>query len=169
MVSAGASSTVSRPRFGTRSPRECTLEWLPEVTPLKVTAKAEYACLALIDLARRQSAETPVHIWEIADAQRIPQSTLTQVMIKLKGAGLVQSARGSAGGYWLARPPEEITLGEVLMVIDGKEDLRRELAGASARVLATVWNRIRTFESQVLAETSIAQLAGRISSSHWVN
>jgi Rrf2 family protein len=135
---------------------------------LKVTAKAEYACLALIDLARRQTATTPVHIWEIARAQCIPASTLTQVMIKLKAAGLVQSARGSGGGYWLARPPEDITLGEVLAVIDGREDAKRELTGTSARVLAAVWNHIRSFEIQVLAETSIAQLAGRISASSLV-
>ena len=80
----------------------------------------------------------------------------------------MRSARGSGNGYWLARPPEDITLGEVLMVIDGKEDAKRELAGTSARVLAAVWNHIRSFESQVLAETSIAELAGRISSSNWV-
>ena len=136
--------------------------------PLKVTAKAEYACLALIDLARRQSLGTPVHIWEIAEAQSIPQSTLTQVMIKLKGAGLVRSSRGSGGGYWLALPPEEIKLGQVLTVIDGEEEVKREPAGASAWVLAAVWEKIRLFESQVLAQTSIAQLADRTLSSNWI-
>jgi Rrf2 family protein len=135
---------------------------------LKVSAKAEYACLALIDLAQRQFEDRPVHLWEIAQAQRIPQSTLTQIMLKLKSAGLVRSSRGSEGGYWLAQPPDEIKLGQILKVIDGENGVPRKLHGASASVLATVWDQIREFESQVLAKTSIAQLAGRVPPFNWV-
>jgi Rrf2 family cysteine metabolism transcriptional repressor len=135
---------------------------------LKVSAKAEYACLALIALAQRQSEDRAVHLWEIAQAQSIPQSTLTQVMLKLKGAGLVRSSRGADGGYWLARPPEEIRLGQILKAIDGENGAQRMLSGASAEVLAAVWDHIREFESQVLAQTSIAHLAGRVPSFNWV-
>ncbi len=53
-------------------------------------------------------------------------------------------------------------------MIDGAEDVKRQLGGASAQVLTAVWDQIRTFESQVLAKTSIAQLAGQVSSSNWV-
>jgi Rrf2 family transcriptional regulator, cysteine metabolism repressor len=135
---------------------------------LKVSAKAEYACLALIDLAQRQSEDKPVHLGKIALAQRIPQSTLTQIMLKLKSAGLVRSARGARGGYWLAQPPEEIKLGQILRVIDGENGVQRELQGASAQVLASVWDQIRELERQVLAQTSIAQLAGHDPLSNWV-
>jgi Rrf2 family protein len=135
---------------------------------LKVSAKAEYACLALIDLAQRQSEDRPVHLREIAQAQRIPQSTLTQIMLKLKGAGLVRSSRGSEGGYWLAQSPDEIKLGQILRVIDGENGVQRKLHGTSAQVLASVWDQIREFESHVLAKTSIAQLADRVPSFNWV-
>ena len=130
---------------------------------MKVSAKAEYACLALISLARRKAQERPVHVSEIAEANQIPHSTLSQVMLKLKWAGMVRSARGAEGGYWLARPPEEIRLGQVLQVIDGPNGVARELAGDSARILESVWQQIREFESEVLARTSIAELAGQVS------
>jgi Rrf2 family transcriptional regulator, cysteine metabolism repressor len=135
---------------------------------VRVTAKAEYACLALISLAQLQSKERPVHVKEIAQAQGISLSTLTQVLLKLKGAGLVRSIRGSAGGYCLARPPEEIPLGEVLRAIDGQNGVPRNLPGKSARVLAAVWAQIRDSERSVLDETSIAQLAEESSSFDWV-
>jgi Rrf2 family transcriptional regulator, cysteine metabolism repressor len=135
---------------------------------VRITAKAEYACMAMISLARLQSENRPVHIKEIADEQSIPLSTLTQVLLKLKGAGLVRSTRGSAGGYSLTRAPEEIKLGEVLTAIDGKNGVARELPGASAQVLASVWHEILERERDVLATTSIAQLAGRSVSIDWV-
>jgi len=135
---------------------------------LRVSAKAEYACLALIDLAQRKSEDMPVNLGEIALAQRIPQSTLTQIMLKLKSAGLVRSARGARGGYWLAQPPEEIKLGQILSVIDGENGVQRALHGASGQVLASVWDQIRALERQVLAQTSIAQLAGQVPFANWV-
>jgi Rrf2 family protein len=123
--------------------------------------------LALIALAERRSQEKPVHLWEIAQAQRIPQSTLTQVMLKLKAAGLVRSVRGADGGYTLARLPEQIKLSQVLHVIDGENGKQRQLHGASAANLDSVWHQIREFERQVLAHTSIAQLAGDAQSFNW--
>jgi len=124
--------------------------------------------MAMISLARLHSENRPVHIKEIAEEQSIPVSTLTQVLLKLKGAGLVRSTRGSAGGYRLARPPEEIKLREVLTAIDGHNGVARELSGASARVLASVWHQIREQEREVLTGTSIAQLAGQSRSLDWV-
>jgi Rrf2 family protein len=135
---------------------------------VRVTAKAEYACLALIALTQRQHEKRPVHVSEIAQGQGIPVSTLTQVLLKLKGAGLVRSTRGSAGGYLLARPPEEIPLGEVLRAIDGDNGVSRQLPGPSARVLASVWDQIQESERRVLEETSIAALAEQVPSVDWV-
>jgi Rrf2 family protein len=124
--------------------------------------------MAMISLARLQPENRPVHIREIAQEQSIPLSTLTQVLLKLKGAGLVRSTRGSAGGYYLARSPEQIQLGEVLTAIDGHNGDLRELSGPSARVLASVWHRIREREHEVLATTSIAELAGQSVSMDWI-
>jgi Rrf2 family transcriptional regulator, cysteine metabolism repressor len=135
---------------------------------VRITAKAEYACLALIALARRDREKRPIHIREIAHEEGIPESTLTQILVKLKRAGLVRSTRGSTGGYSLAHPPEEITLGRILLTIDGDNGATRELQGSSARVLASVWAEIRATERKLLEQTSIAQLAGRSPTYNWV-
>src|SRR5271166_6479281 len=135
---------------------------------VRISAKAEYACLAVIALAQRRLENRPVPIREIAEAQRIPETFLTQILLKLKGAGLVLSTRGSAGGYRLARSPEEISLQDVLTVVDGCDLNARETQGPAAPLLAKVWEQIRAFETHVLTKTSIAQLAERSSAHDWV-
>jgi len=135
---------------------------------VRVSAKAEYACLAVIALAQRRLENRPVPIREIAEAQGIPETFLTQILLKLKGAGLVVSTRGSAGGYRLARSPEEISLQDVLEVVDGCDLNAREPQGPAAPLLAQVWDQIRASETRVLTRTSIAQLADRSNTHDWV-
>src|SRR3954468_18261686 len=88
---------------------------------MKISAKAEYACLAVLALARKSPDDPPVRIREISAAHGIPERYLVQILLQLKGAGLVVSTRGASGGYRLARPATSITLGEVLTAIDGPE------------------------------------------------
>jgi Rrf2 family protein len=135
---------------------------------MKISAKAEYACLAILALARHRPADAPVRIREIAEAHAIPERYLVQILLQLKGAGLVHSTRGAAGGYRLARAPETISLGEVLAAIDGPTEPLRESDQPAARVLASVWQRIRDAERRVLEQTSIAELAQRTSPREWV-
>lgn len=135
---------------------------------MRISAKAQYACLAVIALAQRRLENRPVPIREIAEAQGIPETFLTQILLKLKGAGLVLSTRGSAGGYRLARSPEEISLQDVLKVVDGCDPNARETQGPAAPLLAQVWDQIRASEAHVLTETSIAQLAERSNTRNWV-
>src|SRR5271166_558696 len=115
--------------------------------------------MAVIYLAQRRLENRPVPIREIAEAQGIPESFLTQILLKLKGAGLVLSTRGSAGGYRLARSPEQISLLDVLSVVDGNELTGRAPHGPAASLLAQVWDQVRASENLVLTKTSIAQLA----------
>ncbi|MBI4830862.1 MAG: Rrf2 family transcriptional regulator [Candidatus Lindowbacteria bacterium] len=86
---------------------------------MKVSAKGDYACRALLELALKYDSQAPVHITEIAERQGIPRKYLVQILIMLKGAGLVKSRRGVDGGYLLSKPPSEITLGEVVRLVDG--------------------------------------------------
>ena len=85
---------------------------------MRVSAKAEYACIAAMELAANYADPQPVRVKAIADAHGIPQRFLVQILLQLKGAGLVASIRGAAGGYQLARSPESISLAEVLNTID---------------------------------------------------
>ena len=88
---------------------------------MKLSAKTEYACLAMLQLATEYDSGEPVQIRRIADEHGIPSRFLVQILLQLKGASLVASTRGAAGGYRLARPPREITLADVIDVMEGDE------------------------------------------------
>lgn len=135
---------------------------------MKVSAKAEYACLAMLALAGRRPEEPPVRIREIAEAHSIPERYLVQILLQLKGSGLVQSTRGASGGYRLARASDQISIGEVLSAIDGPGDAAREAREPAARALAAVWRSVHEAENAVLFGTTIAQLIEESSPREWV-
>ena len=135
---------------------------------MKISAKSEYACLALLALARSASDDSPVRIREIAEEHGIPERYLVQILLQLKGAGLVLSTRGAAGGYRLARPATAISLGEVLSAIDGPDGPPRDETRPAARALSQVWEHVRAAEKAVLDRTSIAQLVELASPHDWV-
>jgi Rrf2 family protein len=135
---------------------------------MKISAKAEYACLAVLALARNRPEEPPMRIREIAEAHGIPERYLVQILLQLKGAGLVTSTRGASGGYRLARPADQISLGEVLTSIDGPEENGPAPTEPAAQALALVWRHVRAAEREVLDRTSIAQIAQRTSPREWV-
>ncbi|MHC5536966.1 RrF2 family transcriptional regulator [Singulisphaera rosea] len=135
---------------------------------MKISAKAEYACLALITLAGRSQEAAPLRVREIAEGHSIPERYLVQILIQLKGAGLVLSTRGASGGYRLARGADQISLGEVLSAIDGPGEPFRESSNPAGRVLASVWENLRSAERAILDQTSIAQLLSRTLPQDWV-
>jgi DNA-binding IscR family transcriptional regulator len=83
------------------------------------SAKTEYACLAVLELAAKYGSGEPVRVRTIADRQGIPSPFLVQILLQLKSAGVVESTRGSAGGYRLTRDPATLSLGEVVSMIEG--------------------------------------------------
>ena len=85
---------------------------------MEVSVKGEYALRAVFDLACADSTE-PVKIAKIAERQQIPQKFLELILSQLKQGGYLSSRRGADGGYFLARPAEEITVGDILRQIDG--------------------------------------------------
>lgn len=135
---------------------------------MKISAKAEYACLAILALARRRPLDPPIRIREISEDYGIPERYLVQILLQLKGAGLVTSTRGASGGYRLAREPATITVGEVLTAIDGPDSPPRESSKPANQVLASVWEDVRLAERAVLDRTTIAQLADRTAPREWV-
>lgn len=85
---------------------------------MKVSTRGDYACRALLSLALHPDQQ-PTSVRDIAERTGLPQPYLEQILLALKGAGLVRSKRGVGGGYVLARPPAEITLGQVVSAVDG--------------------------------------------------
>jgi Rrf2 family protein len=125
---------------------------------MRISAKAEYACLTVIELARSQVAGRPVRTREIAESQDIPERYLAQILLRLKSAGLVRSLRGSSGGYALTRDAGEIALAEVIRAIDGPVEPPRRSGSTAASKFNQALERARAAESVVLAGVKIAEL-----------
>ncbi|OHD63787.1 MAG: Rrf2 family transcriptional regulator [Spirochaetes bacterium RBG_13_51_14] len=85
---------------------------------MKLSTKSEYACLALIDLAEHY-AKGLIKSEDIARRKKLPKKFLDQILFTLKNSGYVKSKRGSAGGYRLAKTPSQITIAEILRLMDG--------------------------------------------------
>ncbi len=130
---------------------------------MRISAKSEYAIKAVLDLAMRPALSL-VPIQEIAARQAIPQRYLEQVLLALKRAGLVRSRRGSAGGYHLTRPPEAITVGDVLRAVEGAstfEALGGRKPSRNGHELEELWNEIAGAVSSVVDRLTFADLASR--------
>lgn len=137
---------------------------------MKVSAKAEYACLAVLALAEQGPDAPPLRIREISESHGIPERYLVQILLQLKGSGLVASTRGAAGGYRLARDPETISIREVLSAVDGPDAAVRELPQANrnaAQSLGRLWERVREAERAVLDQTTVATLVAQSQPHEW--
>jgi Rrf2 family protein len=135
---------------------------------VRISAKTDYAIRAAIELASAD-ADAPLKGERVAAAQRIPLRFLENILTELRHAGLVASRRGAEGGYWLARPAEEITLADIIRAIDGplgsvsgQRPQALDYAG-SAEALREVWIAVRAAVREVLESTSVADVvAGRL-------
>jgi Rrf2 family protein len=131
---------------------------------VRISAKVDYAVRAMAQLAAEPQGE-PVKAEDIARAQDIPLKFLLGILNDLKRGYLVRSQRGAEGGYALLRPPEEITLADVIRVIDGPlanvHDMSlSEISYAGpAKRLREVWMAVRASLRSVLETTTLADLA----------
>jgi Rrf2 family protein len=130
---------------------------------VRVSAKVDYAVRAALELAA--AGDGPVKGERIAQAQGIPLKFLENILLELRHHGLVQSRRGVEGGYWLARPAEEITLAEVIRAVEGPLANVRgirpesvEYEGPAVR-LQEVWIAVRANLRSVLETVTLADVA----------
>ena len=86
---------------------------------MKVSTRGDYASRALLSLSLHDGETRPTSVRDIADRTGLPQPYLEQILLALKGAGLVRSKRGVGGGYVLARSPGAITLGQIVSAVEG--------------------------------------------------
>ncbi|HEU5373768.1 MAG TPA: Rrf2 family transcriptional regulator [Gaiellaceae bacterium] len=130
---------------------------------MRVSAKADYAIRAAVELAA--AGKGPVKGDRIAKAQSIPPNFLENILGDLRNAGIVGSRRGAEGGYWLARPAEEVSLADVIRAVDGplanvrgvrSDELEYD---GSAKALEQVWIAVRASLRAVLEQVSLADVA----------
>jgi Rrf2 family protein len=131
---------------------------------MHVTAKADYAVRAVIELAG-SGQDSPRKVDEVAQAQGIPVSFLENILTQLRSAGIVRSQRGPEGGYWLAKPAEEVNLAQIIRAVEGplvgvrgQRPEEVEYAG-SAESLTKVWIALRANLRKVLEQVTVADVA----------
>ena len=129
------------------------------------SARTEYACIAVLELAANYETARPMRIRDIAEANGIPARFLVQILLQLKAVGIVASTRGAAGGYQLIRPPGELTLAEVMAVSDGNPQEPASNAtketGATQALLG-VWRNVAAMQRDRLESITFADLVERV-------
>src|ERR1700741_5048446 len=133
---------------------------------MRISAKAEYARVAMLELAASHGEPQPMRIKAIAEAQGMPQRFLVQILLQLKTAGLVASVRGAAGGYQLTRSPDQISLAAVLKAIDDRTLAPGTALGEANRTplvetMLDVWRDLQRREQHLLEGLTLADLLRR--------
>jgi Rrf2 family protein len=131
---------------------------------VRVSAKVDYAVRAAVELATTEPGR-PVKGERIAQAQGVPLKFLENILAELRHAGLVRSQRGVEGGYWLARPPAEISVADVIRAVEGPIANVRGIGAqevayeGSAERLRDVWIAVRASMRSVLEAVTLADVA----------
>jgi Rrf2 family protein len=131
---------------------------------VRISAKSDYAIRAMAELAAR-GEDGAVKAEQIADAQDIPLNFLLGILRELRNGKLVRSVRGREGGYMLSRPPAEISIADVIRVVDGPLANVRDLSlsqlsyPGAATSLRDVWIAVRGSLREVLENVTVADLA----------
>jgi Rrf2 family iron-sulfur cluster assembly transcriptional regulator len=134
---------------------------------MKVSTRGDYAARALLSLALHGS-NRPTSVKEIAERTTLPQPYLEQILLAVKGAGLVRSKRGVGGGYVLARPADEITLADILAAVEGPlTTLMEEHDHCEGHcVLQEVWVGVSEETRQILERLTLSELVDRTRIGH---
>jgi Rrf2 family protein len=130
---------------------------------MRVSAKADYAVRAAVELAA--AGDGPLKGDRIAEAQQIPSNFLENILSDLRNAGIVMSRRGADGGYWLARPADEVSIADVIRAVDGPLANVRGVRPAQlefpgkAEKMREVWIAVRANLRDVLENVTLADVA----------
>lgn len=132
-----------------------------------MSTRGDYACRALLSMTMREDRSKPVSVRDIAERTALPQPYLEQILLALKGAGIVRSKRGVGGGYMLTREPHEIRLSDVVSAVDGPisaGDFREPHTDGACDhegqcVLLAVWGHVGEQMRELLDSFTLADVA----------
>jgi Rrf2 family protein len=126
---------------------------------VKISVKVDYACRVMAELARLYGTGELARMEHLAETEAVPANFLAQILLELRDHGLISSRRGSRGGYALVRAPDEISLYDILMAVEGQcLQLSGNFQGRSGRRLKEVWDEI----SMVLVERTKSYTLDRL-------
>ena len=111
---------------------------------MKISVKIDYACRVLAEMARTHSKSELAQIDHLAKTEAVPPNFLAQILGELRNGGIITSKRGIQGGYALARDPDQISLYDIMKVIDGELiEFSGNHEGRSGSTLKTIWGEMR--------------------------
>ena len=129
---------------------------------MKVPVKVDYAFRVMAELARLHGSGELAQIEHLARTEAVPANFLAQILLKLRDAGLIMSRRGNQGGYALARAPEEISLHDILVAVEGHcLHLSGNFDGRSGRLLKQVWHDIGRALAEKTKSYTLDQFAAK--------
>ena len=129
---------------------------------MRISVKVDYACRVMVELARLYGSGELAQIEHLAKTESVPANFLAQILIKLRDDGLITSRRGNHGGYSLARPPEEISLHDILVAVEGQcLQLSGNFDGRSGPRLKQVWDEVNRLLVEKLRTVTLNQLVTR--------
>jgi Rrf2 family protein len=129
---------------------------------MRISARCDYACKALLELSLHWPNKEPMRINAISSKQKIPLRYLVQILIQLKRMGLVDSVRGPSGGYVLARAPEKIKLGEVLREIGGPFLQRAKSMKTKESVFEKIWDEAEAAIETVVDKVTFEDICNKV-------
>ncbi len=129
---------------------------------MKISTRLDYACRVLAELARLHGSAGLAQIEHLARVEHVPQNFLAQILGELRNAGLITSRRGIQGGYALARPPDQISLYDILMAVESDVlEFSSSQEGRSGRRMRQVWGEVREAMVDKLKSYTLDQLVSK--------
>jgi Rrf2 family protein len=129
---------------------------------MKISVQVDYACRVMAELARLHGSGVLGQIEQLAQTEAVPPTFLAQILGKLRNHGLIASRRGNQGGYLLARPPEEISLHDILLAVEGHcLCLSGNFDGRSGRRVRQIWSEISKSLVEKTKSYTLDQLASK--------
>jgi Rrf2 family protein len=128
---------------------------------MKVSARDEYACSAVLELALNYDSEAPIRVQDIAQRQAIPMKFLFQIMQILKRVDIVRSRRGTEGGFTLTRPPSQISVGDVIRAMSGPFVQLSSLDSRKDSQFKPIWDDVDRAIGGVLNSITFEELVRR--------
>ncbi len=130
---------------------------------MRISAKTNYACRALLELCLHWPNHEPLHVTHIAQRQKIPMKFLTHILINLKQLGYVQSSRGKKGGYSLAKLPKDIRLSDVVKDfshVSFKDEIKKTQS-KSEDVFEAIWAEFDASLIKFLSSVTFEEICNR--------
>jgi len=125
---------------------------------MNISSRCDYACRAVVELAKLAKTNTPMTAMTIAEKRGIPEKYLVHILLQLKKAGIISSVRGAQGGYLMAQPADSVTLLDIVLAVDGPVLHPLPSADKTSEDLSAVWKEIGNGIENLLKKVTVQSI-----------